>query len=214
MYLPSSGTAPTSPTQRADWERAFSGAVFLPLVTTKSNTALTDLAGLHGGTNTGQSRWASFVSDTLDSNQTITGTFSMVVRGLEASLAEDAHLAFMLRVMQGDTSTERGLLASVMATTTEFTTSAQTRIHNAVAVSSVSALAGDRLCLEVGIHAVTPANAANITLRFGDPTATGDFALTSGLTTDLVPWAELSQTLTFGTPSAGGPSFVIWMQGD
>ena len=34
--------------------------------------------------------------------------------------------------------------------------------------------------------------------EFGDPTATSDFALTAGLTTDLVPWAEISANLTFG----------------
>lgn len=213
MYMPSSGSGAITVTPRSDWERSIAAATTRAAPTTKSNTALTNVAALFGATTTDQTRWMSFVTDTLDTAQTITGTFSMVVAGLEAAISEDAHLAYMLRVMQ-DATTERGLLASSMATGTEFTTAQQTRIFSAVAVSSVAAQAGDRLCLEVGIHGVTPANAANITLRFGDPTATGDFALTSGLTTDLVPWWELSQNITFGTPSAPSIRFVPWIQDD
>ena len=46
---------------------------------------------------------------------------------------------------------------------------------------------------------MTPANGLNVTWRFGDPTGTADFALTSGLTTDLDPWWEISADPTFET---------------
>jgi hypothetical protein len=46
--------------------------------------------------------------------------------------------------------------------------------------------------------------ADTVTLRFGDPTGTADFALTGDLTTDLCPWVELSANLTF-TGAATGP---------
>jgi hypothetical protein len=207
FYLPATGTAGASPTASTLWLRNLAGAVHRPMPTAKSNTALADHSALQGGTTSGGTRWRSYVSETLDSNQTITGTFSLVVSGREGVSQEDAHLAYVLRVMEGDTSTERGVLASSLTSATEFALSAQTRIVNAVSVSSVSAQAGDRIVLEVGIWGVTPANTNNVTLRFGDPTGTADFALTSGLTTDLVPWAELSQTVTFG--SAGAASLTV-----
>lgn len=204
LYMFSSGTAVVTVTARSDWERSIAAATSRPLSASKGAPAaqpLTDVAALFGSTSTSDTLWMSFVSQTLDVDQSITGgTFSMVIRGLEGGNTEDAHLAYTLRVMNQAGDTERGLIASSFATGTEFTTSAETRIFNAVATSTVNALAGDRLCLEVGIHGVTPANSANITLRFGAPTGTADFALTEGLTTDLVPWMELSQTLTFGTP--------------
>lgn len=122
----------------------------------------------------------------------------------ETSTSGDAHLAFSARVMQGDTSSVRGTLLLYHATSTEFplTASAATRIHNARAITTVNALAGDRIMLDIGIHGVTPAN-ENMQMRFGDPTGTADFALTAALTTDLVPWWELSSTLTFGAVASG-----------
>jgi len=192
------------------WERQVSLFARYPTLTTKANTALTDFADAFGSTSSSQSLWLMWVSDTLDVDQTITGTSSIVVRGLEAAAADDLHLAYALRVMQGDTTTERGTLITQGATATEFTTSAQTRIFSAQALSSVAALAGDRIAIDIGFHGLTPQSGATGTLRFGDPTGTADFALTSGLTTDLCPWVELSQTLTFGTPAAGSSKFFAF----
>jgi hypothetical protein len=207
FYLPTGGTPGSTPTPDAAWERSIAAASTWPMPTTKSNTALTTYISLFGATTTSQTRWHSWVSDTLDSNQTISGTMSMVIgKCAETSTSGDAHLAFSARVMQGDTSSVRGTLLLYHATSTEFplTASAATRIHNARAITTVNALAGDRIMIDIGIHGVTPAN-ENMQMRFGDPTASADFALTSGLTTDLDPWWELSTTLTFGTPAAGGP---------
>lgn len=214
FYLGNSTAAPTSPTVRSDWERSIAAFARHKLSRTKTNSALTDVAALMGSTATSQTCWHQWVSDPLPSNITIAGTTSLVIRGLEGAIAEDAHLAFMLRVMQGDSTTlERGLLCSVMATSTEFTTTAQTRIHSAIANSSVNALAGDRIVLEVGIHAVTAGNTTNITLRFGDPSATADFALTSGLTTDLVPWVELSDNVFLTTSSVSATGNTVALKG-
>jgi hypothetical protein len=90
-----------------------------------------------------------------------------------------------------------------MTTISEFPliASAATRIIAAGAVTSFACNAGDRLVLEIGIHGVTPANEV-MQMRVGDPTAVADFALTTALTTDLVPWGELAQTVTFGSPPA------------
>ena len=130
----------------------------------------------------------------------------MVVGKLgETTLSGDTHLAFNLWVVKPD-GTSRGVLKLQHATATEYPliASAATRIHSAISLTSVAALSGDRIVMEIGLHGVTPAAEA-IQMRSGDPTATADFALTSALTTDLDPWFELSQTLTFGPLTFSGP---------
>lgn len=207
LYLQSTGAAPFNPTvSDGGWEQDSAAYVSRNMRTTKQNTALTTLSAAFGTTATGQTRYATFVSDTLDVAQTISGTVSLVIgKCAETSTSGDAHLAFTLRVVSGS-GVHKATLASVMTTSTEFAliASAATRIHSAIAISSFAASAGDRLVLEIGIHGVTPANEV-MQMRIGDPSATSDFALTAALTTDLVPWAELSQNVTFGTP-ASNPS--------
>jgi hypothetical protein len=189
-------------TQQATWLRSIAAAVTKCSYVTTTNTALTDYAALFGGTATGQVRWMSFLTPPLTALFAFStvDTFSMVVRGLEQNLSEDAHIAFQLWVMVGDSSTPRGLLNSQMTTSTELAVTAATRIVSAKAMTAnLTAQAGDRLLLEVGSHGVTPANTGAITWRFGDPTAGADFALTSALTTDLRPWWEISVTPSFST---------------
>jgi len=208
LYPQSTGTPPFTPAiADGGWELDAAAFVARNMSTAKANTALTTLSSVPGGTVTQQYRYGCFVSDTFNVAQTIAGTCSLVVgKCAETTTSGDAHLAFALRVTTGS-GTHRATLATVMATSTEFPliASAATRIHSAIAVTSFSAAAGDRLVLEIGVHGVTPANEI-MQMRIGDPTATADFALTSGLTTDLCPWIELSQTVTFGTPAAPSAS--------
>jgi hypothetical protein len=195
-------THPLSPITPVTWARSIAAAVTRCSYVSTTNTALTDVSALFGATSTSSTRWMSFLTTPLEADFTFTTshTFSMVVRGSEGTLAEDCHLAFILRVMQGDTSTARGTLNSSLAVGTELAVAAQTRIFSAkVMTAGVAALTGDRLCLDVGCWGVTPANLNNVIWRFGDPTAGADFALTSGLTTDLRPWWEISPTPTFHT---------------
>ena len=205
LYLQSTGAAPFDPAiTDGGWEQNSAAYIARNMATTKANTALTTLSAVFGTTATGQTRYATFVSDTLDTNQTISGTFSLVVgKCAETTASGDAHLAYALRVVTGS-GVHRATLATLMGTSTEFPliASAATRIVSAAAITSFAASAGDRLVLEIGIHGVTPANEI-MQMRVGDPTATADFALTAALTTDLCPWGELSQTVTFGTPPAG-----------
>src|SRR3990172_12517698 len=160
FYLPTAGTPGPSPTPDTAWERAIAAATTWPMPTAKSNSALTTYTSLFGATATSQTRWHSWVSDTLNVNQTISGTMSMVIgKCAETSTSGDAHLAFSARVMQGDTSVVRGTLLLYHATSTEFPliASAATRIHSArVFTANVNAQAGDRLVLEIGLHGVTP----------------------------------------------------------
>ena len=213
LYLQSSGTAPISSPAIANggWERNRSDYFLSTMKTTKQNTALVTKSAVFGATTTSQTRIATFVSDTLSTNQTISGTFSLVIgKCAETSAYGDAHLAYALRVVDGTTGAHKATLATLMGTSTEFPliASAATRIVKAAAITTYSASAGDRLVLEVGIHGVTPEN-QTMQMRFGDPTATSDFALTAGLTTDLVPWAEISANLTFGDPPPPDPNQFV-----
>lgn len=206
LYLQSTGTGPFNPAiGDGGWERNHGSYAYRNMATAKANTPLTTVSGVFGSTATSQTRYGTWISNTLDVGQALSGNFSMVIgKCAETTTGGDAHLAHCLRVTTG-AGVHRAVLHTRMATSTEFAliASAATRIQTAAAITGFSANAGDRLVLEIGIHAVTPVNEI-MQERFGDPTATGDFALTAGLTTDLCPWAELSQTITFGTPVLGG----------
>jgi hypothetical protein len=205
LYLQSTGTAPFDPSiADGGWERNHGSYAARNMSVTKANTALTTVSGVFGATTTSQTRYHTFVSNTLDVAQTISGNFSLVVgKCAETTTGGDAHLAHALRVTDG-AGVHKATLHTRMATSTEFPliASAATRIQAAAATTSFACAAGDRLVLEIGIHGVTPVN-ETMQMRFGDPTATADFALTAALTTDLVPWMELTDNLTFGTPATG-----------
>jgi len=205
FYLQSTGTAPFDPAiADGGWEQnVVTVYAARNMSTAKANSALTTVSGVFGSTSTSQTRYHTFVSDTLNVDQALSGTFAMVIgKCAETSLSGDAHLAYALRVVTG-AGVHRATLRTSMTTISEFAliASAATRIIASGAITGFSASAGDRIVLEIGIHGVTPANEV-MQMRFGDPTAVSDFALTTALTTDLCPWGELSQTVTFGTPAA------------
>lgn len=200
FYLPVGGAPPTLPAFTSSWESSVSAQRW-PAVRAKSNTALTQYVKRFPSTTSQQMLFHQWISEPLNVDQSISGTVSMVVKTYEGNAAVDGYLAFVLKVMQGDSTTlVRGTLLQYHTTSTEKTTAWQTRIHSARAITTVNALAGDRIVIEIGSHGVTPSTSYDDGLKFGDPSATADYALTSGLTTDLCPWVELSATLTFGTP--------------
>jgi len=209
LYLPASGSPPLAALAvNANWELT-NGLLRLPCFTAKQNTALATDPRTWPSTTTQQWCWRQYQSDVLAEayNWTTADTVSMVIGkcGEPSALTADTHLAYVVRVVSGDGSVIRGVIGLYHATSTEFpnVASAATRIHNARVngATNFSSQVGDRIIIEVGLHGVTPA-AVQVQMRFGDPTATGDFALTAGLTTDLDPWVQLSRTVTFGTPPA------------
>ena len=143
-----------------------------------------------------------FVSDPIPA-QSLIGNFSMVVRCSENATSNNAHLAGILRVCSQDGGTFRGTLWSSFTTISEFALHASqaTRIIAAVAITPLTTQPGDRLVLEVGVRANAPSASGNAQQRFGNSAVAGspgvfdDFALTTALTTDLNPWAELAQDL-------------------
>lgn len=198
-------TAPSiSPSFDANWEQT-GQAVRRRLEFKQANppfVALTDFGGITIPITTTQDILvAQFVSDPLSSCRIDNRNFSMIVgKCSENATTNNAHLAYSLRVLSNDGTVSRGRVRSSFATITEFplTASAATRIISAGACTPVTVQNGDRLCLEVGIRANAPTAAGTGSMRFGIGQV-ADFALTSGLTTDLNSWAEFVQNLLIPT---------------
>lgn len=211
FYLPMDGTLPSmSPAVGSQWNVTPTGFKREICATTKAqNTAIT----AETSTNYGETSATAvnvihrqYVSATALPAQTITGTFSAVMKGGEDASTNDAALQVVVRVVSSDGLTERGVLyagqsaalnATVGALGQEWATSSQTRIIPAgTALSSVTVQTGDLLVIEVGQrHYNTLTTAATGWLTLGDATATADYALTAGLTTTLNPWVEFTADL-------------------
>lgn len=192
-YLPSSGAAAVSPAFDANWGDTTS-AVRIKMVTTKSNTALTDQSVVVSHPSI--SLFKQFVSDPIGVVNFNGMTVSWVIRGSSNS-AGTQFGAFALYLYHADT-TETTLLASGDFGSA-YSTTAATTIKGATSLANVSSLNGDRIVFEVGADNSNSSN-RTIVQRFGDPSATADFALTTNLTTDLCPWIEFSATI----PAPGG----------
>ncbi len=219
FYLPSTGTSPlNSLAQHTGWFTAGSPGVRRPCYTTKQNTALTNVvsASMTAGT-TYELCSLQYVSPPLSGAQSISGTRSGVLRVLESLAGVDAFWGIILYVVSRDGTTITGTLEDDSFANyqgAEWGTAAATRITSARAITTVSAADGDRVVIEFGPS--SPASHTSTgtgTMRVGEPTAAADFALTSGLTTDLCPWIELSSTLTFGSESTTTNTNQLLMMG-
>jgi hypothetical protein len=204
FYLPSSGTAPVTPPTPTGWDGT-SGYVVRPCATTKSNTALTTKSNSKTVSTSGTNYLnVVFISPQIGAG-VISGTFSAVLRGAEDSITRSMFHDLIIKVVSADGQTVRGTLyagstagtssGTVGAENEEYATSLTTRIKNGIAVTSVTAQTGDRIQIEIGTKSGYNIASGTASINFGDPSATADFALTSGLTTALCPWVELSATL-------------------
>lgn len=165
--------------------------------TLAAKTSLTDKTVTVPITTTQDILACQFVSDPIPP-QRIIGLFSIVIRCIESAATANAYLAYSLRVCSQDGGTIRGTITSSFTTGNEFPTTVNTRIFgngtSTVAITALTTLPGDRLVLEIGVHAEGPTAATTATERFGT-SAASDFNLATGQSTDLNPWAELSQDL-------------------
>lgn len=199
FYLQSSGSAPVNPSYDGGWEQTgeadrviLISKLQLDVVTTLTNKQVTV-----PNTTTQDILNRQFVSQPIPpTNFRASDTVSLVVRCFENANSNNATLAVVVKVVSQDGSILRGTLYSNFNTGTEFplSGSAATRIVNAAALSALNTLPGDRLVVEIGVHAASPTAAGSANQRFGS-SASSDFALTSGLTSDLNPYIELSTTL-------------------
>lgn len=201
MYLQSSNAAAVSPAFSVNWETTTSG---LRRVThsTAASTALTTLAiSIPFAGASDEQLFYQFVSQPINGDTTISGTWSFIVKCNDPS--GNCYIARRLYVVTNDGSTVRGTLVAYATNATLMPTALQTLIWaNAAAVTSVSALNGDRIVLEIGARNSDGGVNRTGDIRSGDAGGS-DFALTNALTTDLNPWFELSTNVAFSAEGGG-----------
>lgn len=205
FYLPSALTSPVSPSFDAGWEQtgqAVRRRMFPKLKLSASEALTVSTSVTVPITTTQDILCAQFISDPLRA-QRVLGTMSLVLGKLfENANSNNVTLAVVLKGVQQD-GTLISTLFSNFNQDTEFplTANSATRIVNAQALTPTTMPEGWRLVLEVGGHATSPTAAGSFTMKFGSPAGTADFALTSGLTTDLIPWLELSEDVLPAMPN-------------
>lgn len=199
FYFPSSGNAPNiSPAYDSGWEQTGSAdrLILIPKLQLDVATSRTGKQISVPNTTTQDILFRQFVSGPIPpTNFKTTDTVSAIIRCVESTANANASLAIVVKVVSQDGSVVRGILYSNFNIDSEFPTTDATRIMNSVNISALQTQPGDRLVIETGIHVATPSGSGNATLRFGNNSTSGDFAMTSGLTTDLNPWFEISKDL-------------------
>lgn len=206
FYLESTGSVPLASLARhTGWLTASGPTSRFPMNTTKAGSTLTNTATVTGGASKEicviQFQYGPIGANTFNN----TDTFNGIHRCLESLATGNCFVSSILYVVQSDGSTIRGTIYddSVGNSDVEMATSAATRVtpSNAfVTKSTVSAQNGDYLIFEVGVAVNGTGVSSTATQRFGS-SAGSDFALTTGLTTDLNPWLEWSGTLAAYTSS-------------
>lgn len=209
LYLPTGTASPvTSSLTPTGWSAPTEGILNRYLNRAPRATTINGLTATETTTSVTNIAVHRCVSDRLV-GQTISGTFTAVFRCLESAATADLSLQVALYLISEDGTTLQSTLygghtsaltATVGALGEELGTTSSTRIMPSTALSSQTCVTGDRLMAMVGYRAHnTSATSFNIVMRLGD-NAASDFALTSGLTTDLNPWIELSGNLRFVAP--------------
>lgn len=210
IYLPSSGSAPVTP---SDWEFAYlAGTTYtLPGSLSKTNTALTSRTTATGTTSPRTTGVMRYIIGKLKA-QTIAGTVNMVMLCSESNALANATLAISVKIIQPNGADRAILLAPAAsdnpASPYEIATTLNSRrvfdVNEArpINLTSQSAQDGDYLVIEIGFRSATTTS-RNIVQRHGDPSATADCADGEGSTNDYCPWVEFSQTLTWTYSPAG-----------
>ena len=230
FYLPNGGTVPNiSPAYMAG-----TGHTPAPsrsdMAVTRQNTALateTFTPTLLGFQTTRYQFHKQFVGPSMPA-QTISGTFSIVVKCSDVNLHDGENLPtnpWILKVyihvvnsagVIGPSTLYQSNFATYSVTPPDVTgmgmaTTLETRIASAIPLTSYTCAAGDRLVVSIGGIGDVDDN-HNISHVWGDPSATVDHTLVAGQTMVGVPWIEFSQDLFPVTPpKAGSATFnALW----
>ncbi len=201
LYL-GTDAPPISPTFTGAWTST-SGAVRRILEPAKFGWAALEALAKAGATAGAQTDYliAQYVSAPLSGNQTITGTLKGQIRAQVGQIAAKAVAQVFAWVTQGDTSTSRGTLLAFNTTdASEFALALTNRKYprgGAATLSSVAALDGDRIVIEIGWSKFENATTSRTaTISAGNPSGT-ELPEDETTTAANTPWVEFSQTLTF-----------------
>src|SRR3990167_6378332 len=171
LYLPSDALAtPISPTPDTAWEES-TGLTRTTTPTTKRSSTITGSQAL---------KWQ--------------------IRARENAAQANAFTSLGIRIIASDGTTVRKTVLAVTLDDTETVTILTNRQFTATsAATNYTTVAGDYLVIETGMRATFLADSTRtIVLRFGDAAAS-DLPEDDTDTTDLNPWVQLTDTLTFAT---------------
>ncbi len=200
LYPSASGVKTTPVTIRGAWEKTAGHAV--------CSLGAKDLSGLGGPVSIGVAETVATadydvlllrcVSAPLAADHNFSGTLDLVM-GVQEASSSDADMAFYLHIFvtQGDTDNLRGTLLANYAdpNTNEWGTTALGKSLSAVAtLTAVSALAGDRIVIEIGYRARnTTTNSRTGTIWYG---GSGSDLTVGGAATGGVGYFDFSDTFT------------------
>lgn len=207
LYFPDGTSAPVTPlAPGAEWEHInASGNIDQKLLLIPDSTALATVAYTPDAADDITNRDANhrqYVSDPLMA-QTITGNVKAQFQCLEANAGNNLFLTLVIKVIVNGGGSARGtLLAITRDTGTELGTALANRNFPSTALSSVAALEGDRLLVEVGLGGTPVASGGvqghNGSIRWGCSAAGGDLAENDTETgTTFRPWIEFTFNLEF-----------------
>lgn len=200
LYLSNDDAMFTPTAFRGTWTNT-SGATTHRLSRARSGGATADTAIDNVTTNPLNRCIARFVSDPLAA-QSISGTLDAKLVFRETDAAANMTCRIHIWLSTGDTDTVRATLLNQYIDSTEFAVDAanfSAIVLSAVALSTQSATAGDRIVVEIGFSA---ANAVSTSytgaMKFGGVVADAD-GTESGVTAsfDVSPWIQFSGNLDF-----------------
>jgi hypothetical protein len=207
IYLPSSGSAPVTP---SSWNHANqAGTTYtLPGQLSKGSTALTSRTTATGTTNPYTRAVMRYVIGPLRAAE-ISGTVNAVLRCSESNGSANATMSLAVKIITAAGADRAVLLAATAsdsaASPREFTTTLGSRRAfdasetRPIALSAQTPQDGDYLVIEIGFRSAT-GTTYNVVLQHGDAPTT-DLDDTDGDTGADAPWVEFSQDLPWVLPT-------------
>lgn len=216
LYLSSLAVTDFTPTPDASWEKT-TGFVRRRLARAKTDLAAANTSIAGQGTAGNDTLLVQYISEPLNGAQTIGGgteTGGGQIRALEGAAGLDARMQAVLRVIASDGTTVRGTLIahSAAALASEWPTGTAVNrkipLGGAVVLPSVSAQDGDRLVLEVGFRQHAASTSTGLVQSEAN-SAVGDLGVNETDNTELNPWFEFSQNLSFDDITAMRASQIV-----
>ncbi len=201
FYLSNAAEDKTLPTVKGTWSN--SASTLTRLLGVKSGAAATQaFTGSGSNANNLIGRWQSLP---LAADTSFSGAEVQYVVGAKNSSTTNTvqHFRIHIFVVQSDGTTVRGTLVNnVIGTGTAFTTTATGRTDGALNLGAVSALAGDRIVVEIGCNRTGSSTASRIcTFNYGN-TGTTDLTSTNTSVTTRPGWVEFSNAVTTAAGTA------------
>lgn len=204
VWFPADTASPITPTIQGSWTSS-GQKVDRKLANTKGTTAIaigSTIDVTSGANNHSLDR--IYVSTTLDGAQTISGTVTGQLMVREFATTDNVNRWYVgIFVVSGDGATLRGTLLSVgtyradlehinNATCRNFT------LMDGDALTSVNALNGDRIQIEMGPGMSSTGTSPQGAAKYGENAT--DLPVNDTQTTDGAGWVEFSGTVTFFVP--------------